>query len=201
MRHRPQGPTDLPGYLRLAKALHQSDGQGRPFPRATVEEFALDSFENVLFSIIRFFEYASRWPDRITVVVRPSVRSHCLMRQGFGFKRLRYETVHRVALRWGGDFEYVGIDKSVTLSRRTADLRSENEDGSSLAGERTYGLEPFQRDPMGCHDLLLSKRRSRNPFRRIHPYHTSAPELAPFLEWCPDDYTSLYPGRLPWRTT
>ena len=109
--------------------------------------------------------------------------------------------MHRDALRWAGEFEYIGIDKCARARSDRADPGSENEDGSSLAGERTFGLEPYQRDPMGCHDLLLSKRRSRNPYRRVHPYYTSAPELAPFLELCPDDYVLPYPGRLPWRTT
>ena len=61
--------------MRLARALHQSANEASeeslPFPRTTVETFALDSFQNVLFSLIRFYEYTGRWPDGITVIVRP----------------------------------------------------------------------------------------------------------------------------------
>jgi hypothetical protein len=47
-----------------------------PAARATVEEFALDSYENLLFSIARFREATGRWPEEITVV-------------GYGMKRRR----------------------------------------------------------------------------------------------------------------
>ena len=81
--------------------------------RATTENHALDSFQNLLFSIARFRELTSRFPDRITIV-------------GYEMKRARFEGVHCVALRWScakekGDEEreekrsderwsYIGID-------------------------------------------------------------------------------------------
>ena len=66
--------------------------------RATTEDHALDSYQNLLFSIARFHEYTGRWPSRITVV-------------GYEFKRRRFTELHRAALRWPADrFEYVGID-------------------------------------------------------------------------------------------
>ena len=64
----------------------------------TTEDDALDSYQNLLFSIARFHEYTGRWPSRITVV-------------GYEFKRRRFTELHRAALRWPADrFEYVGID-------------------------------------------------------------------------------------------
>ena len=54
----------------------------------------------------------------------------------------------------------------------------------------------------GCHGLLLSKRRSRNPFARFHSYYSSAPELGALLNWCPSradgGQTAIFPGPLPW---
>lgn len=47
-----------------------------PAQRATVEEYALDSYENLLYSIARFREVTGRWPGKITVV-------------GYGMKRRR----------------------------------------------------------------------------------------------------------------
>src|SRR3712207_6938034 len=38
--------------------------------RTTTEEFARDSFENVLFAICRFKEWTSRYPQKIDVVSR-----------------------------------------------------------------------------------------------------------------------------------
>lgn len=73
-----------------------------------------------------------------------------------------------------------------------------------------YGYQPFTEDPYGCFPPLSLKRLSRNPFMRYHPYHSSTPELAGLLEWCPDHKVQpdagkpsdgLYPLRLPWEET
>lgn len=73
-------------YLSLAQALAilppQTSGDNSPkgpLPlslRATTEEFALDSYENLLFAVARFKEVTGRWPGKITVV-------------GYGMKRRR----------------------------------------------------------------------------------------------------------------
>ncbi len=66
--------------------------------RATTENHALDSYQNLLFSVARFHEYTGRWPARITVV-------------GYEMKRRRFTELHRAALRWPAPrFAYVGID-------------------------------------------------------------------------------------------
>lgn len=69
---------------------------------------------------------------------------------------------------------------------------------------------PYERDLYGCHGTLIAKRRRRNVYFRAHPYHISAPEIAPLLEWCPGPaspdavvdtsgiYTQIYGGALPW---
>ena len=72
--------------------------QSRSLLRATTEDYALDSYQNLLFSLARFHEYTGRWPSRITVV-------------GYEMKRRRFTDLHRAALRWPADrFEYVGVD-------------------------------------------------------------------------------------------
>ena len=129
----------------------------------------------MLYSISRFHEVTGQYPAGITIV-------------GFGYKRMRFEQVHRVALRWPADrFEYIGID-------------SDGEDGASLAGERTYGIGPWAQDVQGCHRELLAKRRGRNPHNRVPGYHVSNPALVPLFEHCPDDSTAHFKGHLPWRT-
>ncbi|KAM0754283.1 hypothetical protein T439DRAFT_332632 [Meredithblackwellia eburnea MCA 4105] len=71
---------------------------GEDFDRVTTENYALDSFENLLFSIARFKEFTGHYPTRITTV-------------GFGMKRPRFEDVHRAALRWPIEsWRYFGID-------------------------------------------------------------------------------------------
>lgn len=68
---------------------------------AFAEDYALDSYQNLLFSVARFHEVVNgpyRWPEKITVV-------------GFEMKRRRFEELHRRAIRWPtSKFEYVGVD-------------------------------------------------------------------------------------------
>ena len=91
--------TEAESYMRLALSTNlfpSSDEE--PFVRATTEEHALDSYQNLLFSIARFHEYTGHWPGRITIV-------------GYEMKRKRFNDLHRAALRWPEDrFQYVGID-------------------------------------------------------------------------------------------
>ena len=82
--------------------------------------------------------------------------------------------------------------------------------GAVLTAEQLQnGYLPYTQDVYGCHGLLLSKRRSRNPFARFHSYYSSAPELGALFNWCPgaDDedaggqgqgQTAVFKGPLPW---
>ncbi|PIL33843.1 hypothetical protein GSI_03549 [Ganoderma sinense ZZ0214-1] len=181
--------TEAESYLRLAAVSgllpslpKPQSKSSSPLFRATTEDYALDSFQNLLFSIARFHEYTGRWPSKITVV-------------GYEMKRRRFTDLHRAALRWPADrFEYVGID-------------AEGEDAAAARqGELQNGYLPYTEDTYGCHGVLLAKRRARNPFLRHHPYYSSAPELAALLNWCPgpsdqehgQDQTAVFPGPLPW---
>ena len=58
----------------------------------------MDSYQNLLFSIGRFREFAGHFPTKITVV-------------GYEFKRARFIELHRKAIRWPiQTFDYVGVD-------------------------------------------------------------------------------------------
>jgi hypothetical protein len=98
-------------YLRFARAtglLPSAD----LFPRVTTEDAALDSFQNLLFSVARFRELTGVYPTRITIV-------------GHDFKRRRFEQLHRLALRWPKlRFTYEGVP-----------LRSEVDEREAATGE------------------------------------------------------------------
>ena len=65
---------------------------------STTELFALDSFQNLLFSIARFREYTGHYPTNITVV-------------GYAFKGKRFEELHARALRWPVErLTYIGVE-------------------------------------------------------------------------------------------
>ncbi|KAE9408607.1 hypothetical protein BT96DRAFT_985487 [Gymnopus androsaceus JB14] len=163
--------TEAESYLRLAI---QSNLIPSDFVRTTTENYALDSYQNLLFSIARFHEYTGVYPERITVV-------------GYEMKRRRFTDLHRTAIRWPKhQFEYIGID-----------TRDAKENNIALEGEKLSGYTPYSKDLYGCHSELLRKRRARNHSLRFHPYHTYSPELTSLMEWCPADNT-LYGGILPW---
>lgn len=63
---------------------------------AALQEHARDSFENVLFSLCRFFELTGHYPAKITAV-------------SYTLKQARFEQLHRAAVRYPADqFEFLG---------------------------------------------------------------------------------------------
>lgn len=157
------------------KYLHQST-TSTVRARTIAEEYATDSFENLLFSICRFHEVTGSYPQQISLV-------------SFSFKRQRFETLHAAALLWPLDhFHYVGIDPP---SYTGFDLQLSSE------GERTNSLVPFQSDPYGCHsDILQNKRKERNPFSRRAPYELTCPDMKDLLHWCGPEIISK--DKVPW---
>ncbi len=124
--------------------------------RSTTEEFSLDSFENLLFGLCRFREYAGAWPERVSVV-------------GWRFKGPRFE-LHRAAIRFPKErFQYEGV----------------NDPPDATTAERfeTERRELFVTDPYGAGEEPSRKRAARNPFRRRHGYAASCPEAAELLPW------------------
>jgi hypothetical protein len=163
--------------------------------RSATEEFATDSFTNVLYSICRFHELTGRYPQQITVV-------------GFEFKRARFVELHRAALRFPRtQFAYVGIDPDdeATTATATAALRGQGTARAAVAqakatraaNEKKNGFDPARLDPYGCQDYLGGKKQSRNPFRRQHGYAISNPDLVALLQYCGESYQGL----LPWLST
>ncbi|KAG8823638.1 hypothetical protein FRC19_003436 [Serendipita sp. 401] len=185
-----QTQSEAQSYLALAQQtslLPQWSRTARP-ARVFTEDYALDSFQNLFFSIMRFHELAiasgrsgrSSWPSKITVV-------------GFEMKKRRFLELHRHALRWSEDrFDYVGVDFLDTVDKELG-----------WKGEEAYGYRPYASDLYGCHGELEEKRVIRNPYARVAPYALTNPELVALIEWCPpisDSFAShqLFPGPLPW---
>jgi len=173
--------TEAESYLRLAQLANLLPGQNSGSlisARATTENYAMDSYQNLLFSIARFREFTGHFPSKVTVV-------------GYKFKQLRFTELHRQALRWPKNkFNYIGVDP-----------KHENH-SNVLHGEQQNGYLPYTLDIYGCHSVLRNKRKQRNPYSRFHPYYTSSPELAGLLDWCPGDPDGredvLFKGPLPW---
>lgn len=139
--------------------------------RTLTEEFARDSFENLLFSMCRFRELTGRYPTNVTVV-------------SYDFKERRFTKLHRLALRFpASQFSFVGVPISLTSQV------------SAMKGEEKV-LDMFQEDPYGCSGALRKKRIDRDPFLRALPYPVGCPEMRGLFGYCSSEY---YIGNLPWK--
>jgi hypothetical protein len=177
------GPqTEAQAYFHVADAMNLWSKSDESPPssiraRTITEEFATDSFENLIFSICRFREITGSYPKKITVV-------------SFSFKRKRFETLHAPALRWPANrFQYKGVDPSPGTG---FDLQR------SKKGEFNNAAKPFESDPYGCHSIVLQeKRKSRNPFQRTPPYLLSCPEMNHLLQFCGPELIPI--EKVPWN--
>ncbi len=141
---------------------------GTPAPAIT-EEFARDSFENLLYGICRFHEFAGGWPERLTFV-------------SWEFKRARFE-LYCKALRWPLErFRFEGPNQTKDLA-------------GAMEGERRNILEPWAEDPYLQSAQAVRKKGERNPWKRTAGYEASCPEVRELLRW---KGPALFEGPLPW---
>ena len=173
-------------YFRVADALNLWDkeedltvhnpGHSSARTRTTIEDYATDSFENLLFSICRFYEVTGSYPTKITMV-------------SFSFKEARFRKLHAPALLWPDSaFEYVGVDPPSSTGFNLQDASN---------GESMNSVKPFEGDPYGCSSpILQEKRHRRNPFKRKAPYEMTCPQMRELLNWCGP---SIFSGNLPWK--
>ena len=141
--------------------------------RATTEEFARDSYENMLFGIARFRECSGHYPSSIDIV-------------GWEFKRERFD-FHRQTIRWpeaNQCYRYHGVNNPCNL------MASQN-------GEARTAIS-FRTDPFGLRKEVRNKRAERNPFHRQDPYAVSCPELVPLLDRKATE-EARFNFQLPWR--
>ncbi|KAF8063850.1 SPAC57A10.07 [Scenedesmus sp. PABB004] len=139
--------------------------------RAFTEEHARDSFENVLFSLCRFFELTGHYPARITAV-------------SYSLKQQRFEQLHRAAVRFpAAAFTFLGTPVPAEAT-------------GAAAGEAAT-VAAFQRDPFGCSGALLAKKARRDPFAVGPPHPSRCPAMAELLKYC-SPKGQPFPGRVPW---
>jgi hypothetical protein len=129
--------------------------------RTYTEDFARDSFENLLFSICRGQEVTQRKVEYLTVV-------------SFEFKKVRFY-LHALASHFSlYSMRFIGVDPV-----------DSTELYSARAGELSNALAPYQRDPYACFDKIIhDKRHQRNPQHHSHGYLESCPNLKEIFLAC-----------------
>lgn len=119
-------------------------------PRIELEERALDSYQNILFSVIQFWRRTgySHWPTHLTIV------SHA-------FKRRRLVSAHCAALRFvNGDHHYH------PQPQRGVTFVGINPPGvPEVVDNEEKAVEAWLHDPQGQSSGLRDKRRGRNPWK------------------------------------
>jgi hypothetical protein len=137
----------IPGFEKSKG--HIEDGFGSNFrDRIVLEEQALDSFGNFMFSILKFQKETGSWPRKISIV------SH-------EFKRKRFLDLHVQAARWPRDrVELVGVDPEYMVEG-SAEWNEERAE-SVWRGERKLGFKAWESDLLGMGVDLRGKRARRN---------------------------------------
>lgn len=119
-----------------------------PSDRILLEERALDSYYNILFSLILFWRRHAVWPTRLTIV------SHA-------FKRNRLVDGHCTAIGFPADrVNFVGINPP---GIGAAGLEGEDpgEKAEAMRGVQ-LAIGQWAEDPHGVGEALSEKRRMRN---------------------------------------
>ena len=150
--------------------------------RIGTEEHAVDSYQNLLFSILRFHVMTGRFPAHVIII------SH-------GFKKRRFLELHAPAVHWPPrNITFVGLDPPQHVVRREV----------LDAGESTRGYKAFEEDPYGTGTLLQAKRQGRgwrNEYKSL--WNASVGDgVTELLLWSGGGSGSeIFPTQLPWDTS
>lgn len=161
-----EGLSEAKSYFNLAKQTVA--GFDELVDRVFLEEYARDSFENVLFLLCKFKELTGAYPKKISIF-------------GFEFKRYRFTKLHlERALGFPvGSISYYGNSPMP----QSLDEQSIKEYFAALErDENRYAVQPFSKDWYGIHQELADKRKKRNPFNQENQYHVSNSSLRPLLD-------------------
>lgn len=150
----------------------------------STEEFSLDSFDNLLYSIGRFHEIFNRYPNTITII-------------GFGFKEERFVKYHAKAIDFPeSKIKYVSIGPEPTnYSKKQLDEYFSNINKA----EGKNALNHFAKDWYGTLTPLVDKKQTRNPYNRIAKY--AILDLLKLNKPIHDSevhFNSFIKGKMPW---
>ncbi|KAK5120642.1 hypothetical protein LTR85_006000 [Meristemomyces frigidus] len=173
--------SEAESYQQVLQKLNVSVGGGkRSEQRTAVEELATDSYQNLLFSILKFRKLVGRYPQTVTVITH-------------AFKERRFLELHATAVKWPlSKLRVQGINPPFTLEELEQTQKGES--------ERAHKL--FAEDPYGVRSPLTDKRKARNWLPHMAEGLAVEKEVAELLQWDGGRSGSeIFPGKLPWEET
>ncbi|SCU95608.1 LAME_0F12750g1_1 [Lachancea meyersii CBS 8951] len=121
----------------------------------SVEEFALDSLDNLLYSLVKFRSLTSNDASRVTI-------------SGFGFKKTRFLELHAVAIDYRpSQINYISYEpQPISIDPKELEAYKQNLEHQ----EMNSALIPFRADWYATKSPLLDKKCQRNPFNLTPDY-------------------------------
>lgn len=148
--------------------------------RINTEPHATDSYQNLLFSLLRFRDLTTSYPARVTLITH-------------AFKSQRFLELHGPALKYPAtNLRVLGMNPPFT--------RDELEDVQK--GERVRGYELFERDLYGVKEVLGGKRRGRGWRGEVSGRLAGGleDEVKMLLEWDGGESgREVFDEKLPWE--
>lgn len=165
----------------LTLAANQTEGEERYLgSRWILEEMATDSFQNILFSLLKHHEVEGTWPTAITVVTHR-----------FKKERIRH---HLRALKWPPERSHVeGLDPPFEPQER-----------ASVEQFEQHCLEEWLLDLYGVKSPLNDKRLGRlwTPSPALFEGMSPIKSVQLLLAWDGgEDPAAVYPHKLPWEAS
>lgn len=125
-----------------------------------LEEFSRDSYENVLFSLAKFYKLFKKYPEVITIV-------------GFEYEEPRFVDLHLKTLGYTGEnAEYIGIgpdfpERSQYESVNDYNIRKDEFFKDLEESEKKYVYDLYIENPFGSiGSKLHQKKISRDPWKK-----------------------------------
>ncbi|MBN1634065.1 MAG: hypothetical protein JW917_07870 [Ignavibacteria bacterium] len=132
--------SEAMSYYELAESQGWLD---KIIGRLFLEEYARDSFENLLFGLCKFYELAGKLPEKTTMV-------------SWKFKKARFNFHWNTLSINNYKFEFYGVNNPEDLS-------------AAIEGEKK-AIAEFKISPYGIKNNLKRKKQIRNPFNRKFKY-------------------------------
>jgi hypothetical protein len=145
-----------------------------------LETHATDSYQNLLFSILRFRQLTGSYPRDVTVITH-------------AFKQARFLEQHAPAIKWPAHrIRVAGLNPPFSA----VELEE------VVEGEKARAYDLFAEDPYAMRGVLAEKRLARNweaAKANVFLGYGLGREVAGLLEWNGGvSGWERYPGRLPW---